>query len=169
MIPIETVEDYDRIIKSLAKKITSKEELQKDLIQEGYVGLLNAKRKYDKNLGVKFTTYAFPFIKGAMIDYIKEYTQYNDEHVPLYSMKDKNLVTNNNCYQNDITVDLEYLLEDSPKEVKKIIGLVLNGYTIREIAEVVGYSKSKVSYILDKERKRIYNKLLEKGDFNYGK
>ena len=51
-------QEYQKIISSIARKMTSDKELQKDLIQEGYVGLLKAKKNYNPTFGVKFLTYA---------------------------------------------------------------------------------------------------------------
>ncbi|MFV0249740.1 MAG: sigma-70 family RNA polymerase sigma factor [Bacilli bacterium] len=43
-----------------------------DLYQAGMIGLLKAYKKYDENLGIKFTTYAYKHILGEMKKYIRE-------------------------------------------------------------------------------------------------
>lgn len=43
-----------------------------DLFQAGAIGLISAYRKYDPNLGVKFTTYAFPHVIGEMKKCIRQ-------------------------------------------------------------------------------------------------
>lgn len=43
-----------------------------DLVQEGCIGLLKAISSYDKSVGVKFLTYAAPFIRNAMTDLVRE-------------------------------------------------------------------------------------------------
>lgn len=45
---------------------------KEDLFQVGAIGLINAYKKYDENLGVKFTTYAYPYILGEMKKYVRE-------------------------------------------------------------------------------------------------
>ena len=45
---------------------------REDLYQVGILGLINAQRKYDSSLGIKFSTYAYPFILGEMKKYIRE-------------------------------------------------------------------------------------------------
>ena len=51
-----------------------------DLEQEGGIGLLNAISGYDKSEGVKFLTYAAPFIRNAMNDLIREaFSQYEQK------------------------------------------------------------------------------------------
>lgn len=47
-------------------------EAREDLYQVGIVGLINAYKKYDSSLGIKFSTYAYPFILGEMKKYIRE-------------------------------------------------------------------------------------------------
>ncbi len=43
-----------------------------DLVQEGSIGLLKAIPSYDKSVGVKFLTYAAPFIRNAMTDLVRD-------------------------------------------------------------------------------------------------
>lgn len=43
-----------------------------DLVQEGSIGLLKAISSYDKSVGVKFLTYAAPFIRNAMTDLVRD-------------------------------------------------------------------------------------------------
>lgn len=43
-----------------------------DLEQEGGIGLLKAISSYDKSIGVKFLTYAAPFIRNAMTDLVRD-------------------------------------------------------------------------------------------------
>ena len=41
-----------------------------DLFQVGCIGLINAYKSFNKNLNVKFTTYAYPFIAGEIYKWI---------------------------------------------------------------------------------------------------
>lgn len=43
-----------------------------DLVQEGSIGLLKAISSYDQSVGVKFLTYAAPFIRNAMTDLVRD-------------------------------------------------------------------------------------------------
>ena len=45
---------------------------KEDLFQVGCIGLIEASKKYDPNLGAKFSTYAYPFILGQMKKYVRE-------------------------------------------------------------------------------------------------
>ena len=70
-----------------SKKYIKKHKLNKeqcnDLIQEGFIGLMFAARKYDENnyANAKFTTYSGMWIKGYMTKYIKQ--MYTNNHMLL--------------------------------------------------------------------------------------
>lgn len=57
--------EYQNYIYGLTKYFDSYSS-KEDLFQAGAIGLINAYKKFDPNLGVKFTTYAFPHIMGEM-------------------------------------------------------------------------------------------------------
>ena len=46
-----------------------------DLIQVGYIGLLNALSKFDPNAGVRFTTYATHLVTGEIKHYLRDRSQ----------------------------------------------------------------------------------------------
>ena len=58
------------IIHRMAKKYSSYAEMD-DLLQEAYIGLYEAVRRYNENMGVKFITYAFSWIKQSITRYIE--------------------------------------------------------------------------------------------------
>ena len=145
-------QEYQKIISSIARKMTSDKELQKDLIQEGYVGLLKAKKNYNPTFGVKFLTYAYPYIK----DHISRYYKKNKEqNVKLEEEMYDSINLDSVCFD-----DVDNFLEGCSEDTKKIVHLIVDeDKTYREIAEQLGYSKSKVSYILSKEKDKLYKKL----------
>ncbi|MBQ9181401.1 MAG: sigma-70 family RNA polymerase sigma factor [Bacilli bacterium] len=67
----EVINNHKNLIYKLAhyfEKYTNKE----DLFQVGCIGLIEAYKRYDKNVGAKFSTYAYPYILGEMKRYIRE-------------------------------------------------------------------------------------------------
>lgn len=66
----EITQDCERMILYHANKFRRYYELE-DLIQVGSIGLEEAKRKYDPSYGTKLSTFAFPYIKGAIYRYIR--------------------------------------------------------------------------------------------------
>ena len=78
--PIFDIKNPAGFIANIARKIhagVSKIEFNRaelfldDLIQTGWVGMLQAQKNYDPNRGVKFSTYATPRIRGAILDALK--------------------------------------------------------------------------------------------------
>lgn len=63
---------YQKVHKLLlqAGKKEIKIELE-DLVQEGFRGLLEARNRYNPNIGVEFATFALPRIDGAIKDYFR--------------------------------------------------------------------------------------------------
>ena len=60
----EIIESVDPLIKVIASKFYNVE--KDDLLQAGRCGALNAYKHYDKNSGVKFSTFAYSYIFGEM-------------------------------------------------------------------------------------------------------
>lgn len=156
MITIENEnieEKYKAIIIKIAKQFSNNIDFQNDLIQEGYVGLLMAKKNYDPNVGVKFLTYAYPYIKSHILRYYNLNKKNECETLSENEIK-TDYELDNICFDN-----IESILEDCSDDSKKIINAMVDGYSIREIAENMGYPKSKVSYILSKEKDKLYKKI----------
>ena len=59
--------------------------IHEDLVQEGFIGLLDAHTRYDSGRAIPFGTFARPRVEGAMLDYLHresrvEYWPLDDEH-----------------------------------------------------------------------------------------
>ena len=64
---------YSGLVVHLARKLAgNSQEPLEDLVQEGYLGLLRAIDRYDPSQGTAFSTFAFPAIKGAMQNYLRD-------------------------------------------------------------------------------------------------
>jgi RNA polymerase sigma factor FliA len=73
---MENIAEYSKIVNSCAQKIYTKLKINKcvdfnDLVQAGYVGLLEAKKRFDPNKGTAFNTFAYWRINGAIIDALR--------------------------------------------------------------------------------------------------
>lgn len=67
----EEISEYSNLIYSVAHSFTWYSE-KEDLYQAGYKGLMMASNNFDATKGVKFSTYAYPFIWGEMNKWIVE-------------------------------------------------------------------------------------------------
>ncbi|MBR4178505.1 MAG: sigma-70 family RNA polymerase sigma factor [Bacilli bacterium] len=79
---IKNIEDNKSLIYKLANRYKSYYNID-DLYQAGCIGIIKATKKYDSNSKCKFSTYAFKYILGEMIDYIR---------------KDKNIIVSEEIY-----------------------------------------------------------------------
>lgn len=69
------IEEHRELVESLAKKVRFQFEVHSlgidELIAAGFEGLLKSKDRYDPARGVKFSTFAYYRIRGAMIDSVR--------------------------------------------------------------------------------------------------
>jgi len=68
----ELVEVNVGLVTAIAKKFVHSGEPLQDLIQAGYIGLLNAVHNFDLNRGTKFSTYATYLIQGEVRHHIRD-------------------------------------------------------------------------------------------------
>lgn len=48
---------------------------REDLVEAGFIGLIDAARRFDPERGVKFDTYAVPRVRGAMLDELRAHNR----------------------------------------------------------------------------------------------
>lgn len=65
---------YSSMVERIARKFSGFEQTD-DLVQVGYIGLLNALSKFDPNAGVRFNTYATHLVTGEIKHYLRDKTQ----------------------------------------------------------------------------------------------
>ena len=65
-------QDYPSLIKSIASKYKEEGIPFEDLIQEGFVGLLEAEKRFDSSKKVKFSTFAFYWIKKRILEAVQK-------------------------------------------------------------------------------------------------
>ena len=69
------IEEYRPLVLSIARKMRARYDLTTeldDLIALGFEGLLDARQRYDPERGVKFNTFAYYRVRGAMIDGVRK-------------------------------------------------------------------------------------------------
>ncbi|USG66350.1 RNA polymerase sigma factor SigB [Brevibacillus ruminantium] len=76
----QLVEAYRPLVESLAKKFVRGQILHEDLVQVGMIGLLASLRRFDREFGRSFESFAVPTIVGEMKRFIRDKTW--SVHVP---------------------------------------------------------------------------------------
>jgi len=133
-----------------------------DLIQEGMLGLINAARYYSPDFGVRFSTYAGSYIWAAL------FGSYSDKKYK------KNMA--NTCSLDDEEQNIQlpsfdcggcfvHLSSNSDPLADEIIKMVCEGFTKKEIRELLNINSSKLNSILSKVGRDLYGERgVEKAD-----
>jgi RNA polymerase sigma factor for flagellar operon FliA len=137
--------------RSLPRRIST-EEIQ----AAAYMGLVEAANRFDSSKGVAFTTYAYPRIAGAIIDYLRECGY---------------LMTSlDSCLEDGTTLatriaapcvkDAEELFEEVTSNLDEKAQQVLRCYyldnmSMKEVGYQYGVTESRVSQLISNYRKEI--------------
>jgi RNA polymerase sigma factor for flagellar operon FliA len=116
------VTEYRPLVKKIAlyikRRLPSHVELE-DLLQSGFVGLIEAKNHYRPNMGATFETYASIRIRGAMIDALRRNSWGNRE-----TTKNLRMIT-----EAINTVEQRTHQHATNDEVAKELGISIDEYT----------------------------------------
>ncbi len=127
----ELIKSYEKLVYSIISKY-SNESNKEDLFQVGMIGILDASKKYDQESGVKFTSYAYKYILGEVLKYLRE-----DRNIKvsrdIISDHRKVMIAKDRIYKT-------YGRPASLSELSKVLGLS----TIR-IIEVMNYNDKEIS------------------------
>lgn len=68
---VDLLVDNEKLVYSIINKFRGYFDMD-DLYQVGMIGLINASKNFNKNEGVKFSTYAYTYVFGEVNKYIRE-------------------------------------------------------------------------------------------------
>ena len=151
---------YSRLVTRLVRRYFLSGGDYDDLYQEGMIGLLNAIRKYDPVRSDNFEAYASLCIKSRLVDAMRRDISENDR---IYQSSDE-VFSGLSVYDDP---EEKVLAEESAKEITlaisdllsafeaSVLDLYLEGYTIKEISDLLNKSLKSV----DNAISRIRNKL----------
>ena len=110
----EDIKSLEGLIYKIAYTFTDNKSLIDDLYQQGVLGVLKAKKNFNCNLNVKFSTYAKMYIYGEIYEYfnsINKPFKINKDIIRLYSLinKTKVLLTQELNREPDVTDISKYL------------------------------------------------------------
>ena len=120
----EVIIENKNLILKLASKYSKYYSIE-DLYQVGIIGIIKAYDHYNKESNSKFSTYAYKYILGEMIDYIR---------------KDRNIIVSEEYFK----IYKKYL------EVRRLLETKLNReVTLKEISDFIGISEEEIVRILE--------------------
>lgn len=173
----KVVESQKMTIQKIASKewrkkpnIAAKFEFQ-DLIGYGYVGLMEALRKFKKDKGFQFDTFAQYRIRGAMLDGLRNRKKNQEfDFVPLSEINIDDIVMERPIqkepiYQNEIKKQLKEIMNESLSKIEFSIlySLYFLNKTQKEISKENMISESRISQIHKKAILKLRNFLKTKG------
>lgn len=124
-----------RFVISVAKQYVSAENSIEDLVDEGNIGLIQAARRFDHTLGLKFITYAVWWIRRDILGYI-------NKNARIIRLPNNKLA----------------LLSALKKEVVSIEQHLQRTPTINDILQfTTGYDEKDVRFFLESERENSYS------------
>jgi RNA polymerase sigma factor (sigma-70 family) len=132
-------EHFDIILYQAAKlyNAVSSYELE-DLIQVGYIATIKAARNYDSEKG-EIKPYVFSCVKNHLIRFLKKESFWNSKVTlgfsDFYDKRNKKEVT------EDLKDTIENHSQNLPTIERRIISLKSDGYTRREICDILLLSK----------------------------
>ncbi|NFC86284.1 sigma-70 family RNA polymerase sigma factor [Clostridium botulinum] len=132
-----------------------------DLFQEGCLGLMKAVNRFNSSRGIKFSTYAYPYVDGQilrMIERDKWYGKNRKERldgIAPYSLDAAiNGLGNEIPYINSIgnddlnfeKIEIKMLVDELPNNLKDIVNMTyIEELTQTEIAKIIGCSQISIS------------------------
>ncbi len=148
---------YTRIIKIKANKLKSSSIEADDLEQEGFIALLGAVRSYSPERGA-FSTFANTCITNRMKNTVQRArSRYEKvEDFDYEQIMDESAVTDEVVILKECNSELFRRISEILSEREyEVLGLYLDGYSYKQIAEKLGVSVKSVDNSLSRTRQKL--------------
>ncbi|MDD3049870.1 MAG: sigma-70 family RNA polymerase sigma factor [Candidatus Cloacimonetes bacterium] len=144
---IKDIESYIPLIKSIAEKYLFTGIPMEDLIQEGLIGVIEAKKHFDQGRDVKFSTYSVFWIKKYILQAVG-----NEKKIPINYNEPEHL--------SEPIAPINKEPITFPEELEEVELKVLNylyndGMSLKEISSIMNITREKVRQIKQKALRRI--------------
>ncbi|HPI99096.1 MAG TPA: sigma-70 family RNA polymerase sigma factor [Synergistales bacterium] len=133
---------YRPMVFWLIRKLYVDPQLYPDLLQEGMVALIKAVDKFDTSRGTRFSTYAYYRIRGEMINFL----QRGEAKAPVpVEIEEDSVVDPILPDAIDTMIEINENIRKLPARESRIISSILiEGRSIREVADREGYDISHI-------------------------
>lgn len=136
-------QDYAKMIYSIARKYSFGNDFE-DLCQVGQIGLIKAYENFNQEYGSKFSSYAYTYIKGEILKYIRE-----NKVIKI----SKDLITLNKSISNAREVLTQKMMR-TPTDSELALFLEIPEEKITEASMATEYVKS-LDYELNEDGKEL--------------
>lgn len=134
-----------------------------DIKSAAYLGLVEAASKFDFDLGVSFSTFAYRRIFGAIHDHLrKDGFGKRGEYLTSHSLNDRQ--EDGSCMQDSMKAKednnrdefLDLISVDLDNQAKEVIQYYfIDEYSMKEVGEKFGVSESRISQLIKSYKEKI--------------
>lgn len=146
----QLVEKNIRLVYFIANKLGYTDE---DSLQYGLYGLCKAADTFDENRGIKFSTYAYPYISNWMRGTYSD-TKFRKNMGMTISFEDLSYIKVEDSSSRDEYLEL---YNKASCKMKKVLDLLYKGYSQVEIANNFNVSKSTICRWISKFKEEVNN------------
>ena len=135
-----------------------------DLVQEGFIGLMNAVDAYDNDFGTSFSTFAFLCIDRKILDAVKKSLSKKQipKHALVFLEDSFDIESNKSENPESVIISKENLFglkekiaKNLSKKEQEVLNLYLSGDSYLEIAERLSCSQKSVDNAMQRIRKKL--------------
>ena len=149
---METVENYTRLVRLLARKFVRAGIAEQDLYQEGMLALMRAGETFNEASGVKFETYASRCISNRMIDVLRK-----ESNITLDGGRGIELAESEYSIEDEFNLqEIKKVMHEQCSEIEcAVFNSYYEGFSYEEISKIFEMPRKKIDNIIQKVRKTI--------------
>lgn len=131
----------------------------------GCLGLVKAGLKFDPSKGFKFTTFAYPFIRGAIYDEMRVWAKdfnlrqtgaVDVTEFPIENLCEFERTPDGGLEDSEQVGEIKTAIDGLPDRMRKaIIMYFYHGITMKHIAVVLGLSEPRISQLISLAKKKL--------------
>jgi len=145
------LEGITPLIRKISANFINSKITAEELFQEGTLGVYEAFKRYDPEEGVKFSTYAYFWIKKYIMKYVeieRSEEEFNDQ---VFQDKNEEKPAEEFSEENNVSFP-----ENMPNQEKQVLHLLFNEEkTLNEISKILNISREKVRQIKEMGLRRM--------------
>lgn len=154
----QLVTDNMRLVYSIANKFGYVACRDVDAIQYGMLGLCIAAQRYDPARGVKFSTFAYPYIAHWLEGTYSDIKMNERINQGMYiSFDDLSYIICDESFEYDAKDKIEEILLKADDKLRNVFLLMLEGHTRKEISKMINKSQSTISCWISKFKEELKN------------
>lgn len=156
----KVIDDHYVLLCSMAKNYVSSNVTKEDLIAQGTLGLIIAFNKFDENRNIKFSTYAYYWIKNKMLSFANKQhklVSYDDDNNILFDrfrFANKHINTKQAGHESSVVMSgmmlelqvyfFEIFINMIPDIQRQVMRLRYQKKTLEETGVILGISRERV-------------------------